>query len=69
MKNVTLEISGMSCGHCVGRVTKALGALPGVKVGAVEVGQARLEAEDAVADDAFRKAIDDVGFQVTAVRS
>jgi copper chaperone CopZ len=69
MKNVTLEISGMSCGHCVGRVTKALGALPGVKVEGVEVGKARLEAAEDVAEDAFRKAIDEVGFQVTAVRS
>ena len=69
MKNVTLEISGMSCGHCVGRVAKALGALAGVKVGAVEVGRARVEAADEVAEDAFRKAIDEVGFQVTAVRS
>lgn len=69
MKNVTLEISGMSCGHCVGRVTKALAALPGVKVGGVQVGRAEVEAPAEVAEDALRKAIDAVGFQVTAVRS
>jgi len=31
MQKATLKISGMSCGHCVMRVTKALKALPGVQ--------------------------------------
>lgn len=25
-----LNVTGMTCGHCVARVTKALGAVPGV---------------------------------------
>jgi copper chaperone CopZ len=33
----------MSCGHCVGRVQKALSALPGVTVKAVKVGEAEVE--------------------------
>ncbi|MGB7629985.1 MAG: cation transporter [Candidatus Deferrimicrobium sp.] len=32
---VTLEIAGMTCGHCVAAVKKALAAVPGV--GEVEV--------------------------------
>jgi len=28
---ITLKIEGMSCGHCVGSVRKALTAVPGVK--------------------------------------
>ena len=31
-RSVTLAIDGMSCGHCVQAVTKALSAVPGVKV-------------------------------------
>ena len=34
-EHVTLEITGMTCGHCVAAVRKALAAVPGV--GAVEV--------------------------------
>jgi len=34
-ERVTLEITGMSCGHCVAAVKKALAAVPGV--GDVEV--------------------------------
>lgn len=30
VRNVTLQVEGMSCGHCVGRVQKALDATPGV---------------------------------------
>jgi mercuric transport protein len=34
-KHVALEITGMTCGHCVAAVKKALAAVPGV--GEVEV--------------------------------
>jgi copper chaperone len=33
MDELTLKITGMSCGHCVGQVTKALTRLDGVQVG------------------------------------
>lgn len=35
MERVTLAITGMTCGHCVAAVKKALAAIPGV--GEVEV--------------------------------
>lgn len=35
MERVTLAITGMTCGHCVASVRKALAAVPGV--GEVEV--------------------------------
>ena len=70
MKTLELEITGMSCGHCVARVTKALGRVPGVQVDSVEVGKARLHYEAGqTAEDAIRKAVDDLGFQVVAARS
>jgi len=45
-ENITLSIDGMSCGQCVQAVTKALSAVPGVRVGSVAVGTAEIEAED-----------------------
>ena len=42
----TLAISGMSCDHCVRRVTRALTAVPGVSVQDVQVGRARIETGD-----------------------
>jgi copper chaperone len=38
-----LKINGMSCDHCVRRVTRALGAVPGVSVKDVVVGRAQIE--------------------------
>lgn len=40
MDELTLKITGMSCGHCVGQVTKALPRLDGVQVHSVKVGEA-----------------------------
>jgi copper chaperone CopZ len=34
---ITLNISGMTCGHCVQSVAKALNAVPGVERAAVEL--------------------------------
>ena len=42
MKEIQIDISGMSCGHCVARVTKALSSVPGVRVDDVQVGSARV---------------------------
>jgi copper chaperone CopZ len=41
---LTLSIDGMSCGHCVQTVTKALAGLPSVIVRSVAVGSAEIEA-------------------------
>jgi len=42
----TLSIDGLSCGHCVQAVTKALSAVPGVTVRSVAVGAAEIETKD-----------------------
>jgi copper chaperone len=42
METRTLNIQGMSCGHCVARVNKTLAAVPGVTVEDVQVGSARV---------------------------
>ncbi len=38
----TLTITGMSCGHCVSSVTKALAETEGVQVESVEIGTAKI---------------------------
>ena len=40
MEALTLKITGMSCGHCVGQITKVLTRLDGVQVQNVQVGEA-----------------------------
>ena len=59
-----LSIEGMHCGACVRRVTTALQAVPGVQVGAVEVGSAKLafDPEEATAQE-IAAAVDGIGFR------
>ena len=45
-RQVKLEVSGMSCGHCVHAVREALGAVPGVKVEEVQIGSAAVTLDD-----------------------
>jgi copper chaperone len=42
MKTLQLTIDGMTCGHCVGEVTKALAGLKTVVVNRITVGQANI---------------------------
>jgi copper chaperone CopZ len=46
MAEITLKIDGMHCGSCVRRVSQALATVPGVAVGEVRIGAARLNAAD-----------------------
>lgn len=43
MELLRLDVRGMMCDHCVEAVTKALGQVPGVRVGQVLLGSAELE--------------------------
>jgi copper chaperone len=45
-KQLKLEVSGMSCGHCVHAVREALGAVPGVKIEDVRIGSAFVSFDD-----------------------
>jgi copper chaperone len=58
-----LSIEGMHCGACVRRVTTALQAVPGVQVGSVEVGSAKLafDPEEATAQE-IAAAVNNIGF-------
>lgn len=69
MSQATFEISGMSCGHCVKAVDKALQQTDGVRVQNVAIGTATVEFDPSKVDtSAIARVIDDAGFQVTATR-
>lgn len=65
-----MTIEGMMCGHCTGRVQKALEALEGV--GSVtmdlEAKTATVELSGDVSDEALTGAVDEAGYQVTAIK-
>jgi copper chaperone len=46
MKEITIDIDGMSCQHCVMRVKKALEGLSGVLALSVDVGNARVSFDE-----------------------
>lgn len=64
---IQLSISGMSCGHCVAAVKKALGTVPGIASDSVAIGSATVTVapgadSDKVRADAVR-AIEDAGYE------
>jgi len=65
-KTMNLSIDGMSCGSCVTAVSKALSAVPGVKVRSVAVGSAEIEAGDASAAKKAIAALEVAGYSARA---
>ncbi|WP_100407933.1 copper chaperone CopZ [Bacillus solitudinis] len=67
MKQVTLNVRGMSCGHCVKAVETNVGALKGVSKVHVELEEARVKVEfngSEVSLDEIKEVIDDQGYDV-----
>ena len=64
MRELILKIEGMSCGHCVGQVTKVLTQLDGVQVKAVKVGEAFVAYDqDEITPVEIVKAVNEVGYE------
>ncbi|ODT45698.1 MAG: hypothetical protein ABS70_02605 [Nitrospira sp. SCN 59-13] len=64
MENLILKIEGMSCGHCIGQVTKALSQLDGVQVQSVKVGEAFVVYEQgAITPADIAQAVNEVGYE------
>ena len=64
----TMKIEGMMCGHCTGRVEKALNALDGVQAEvSLEDKAAYLTIDGDVSDDTLKKAVEDEGYQVVGI--
>lgn len=65
MTEITLEIEGMSCQHCVMRVKKAIDGIDGISSSDVSTGSARVIYDDSKTDrDAIEKAVQDTGYKV-----
>ena len=67
MTEITLSVSGMTCGGCVSSVHKVLTALPGVQSAEVTLspGQARVTFDPSViARAALEQAVIDAGFGI-----
>jgi len=61
-----LSVEGMSCGHCVGRVTKTV---QGVDAGArveIDLATGKVKIDSAAELDRIAAAIDEAGYPVTA---
>ena len=69
MIRTTLTIEGMSCGHCVMSVKKALTGVEGVTVENVAVGSATVAYDPALASpEKIVDAISDAGCEAAAAR-
>ena len=68
MKNLRLNIEGMSCGHCVGRVKEALAGLQGVAEVDVSLDEnsARIQTQDDFDVNAAITAVKQAGYEATA---
>jgi copper chaperone len=66
---VGLDIAGMTCGHCVSRVTRTLAGIPGIAVADVRIGGATLTVSDAGALPQAVAALADLGYTATVVEA
>lgn len=67
MERLQMDISGMSCGHCVGAVRRALDGVAGVSITSVSVGSAEVAYDAAKAEEtAILAAVSDAGFPARA---
>ncbi|KGR92375.1 copper resistance protein CopZ [Ureibacillus massiliensis 4400831 = CIP 108448 = CCUG 49529] len=67
MENITLNVKGMSCGHCVNAVEGSVGALDGVSQVNVnlESGQVSVAFDnEKVTIEQIKETIDDQGYDV-----
>ncbi|WP_042470207.1 copper chaperone CopZ [Bacillus ndiopicus] len=67
MQNVTLNVKGMSCGHCVKAVEGSVGELAGVEQVSVNLEEATVAVsfdEAQVSIEQIKETIDDQGYDV-----
>lgn len=64
----TMKIEGMMCGHCTGRVDKALNALEGVEATvSLEEKAAYVTLTGDISDELLKKTVEDEGYQVLEI--
>jgi copper chaperone CopZ len=50
VRQATLHIEGMSCGHCLNAVNRALSVVPGVQIDAIRIGRAEVSYDENTTD-------------------
>jgi copper chaperone len=62
----TVNIKGMTCGHCEGRVTQELLAIPGVRavIASAEKGNAQITVDSDITNDQIEFAVRAAGYSV-----
>ena len=67
MPQLTLHITGMSCGHCLHAVNEALVAHPGVQLESLRMGRAEVQYDEHVTTPAaIEAAIADAGYNASS---
>jgi len=67
MTTQTLEIGGMTCGHCLRSVQQALTSLDGVTLDELRIGRAQVTFDESkVSADAAAEAVRDAGYEILA---
>ena len=67
MPQLTLHITGMSCGHCLHAVNEALVAQPGVQLESLRMGRAEVRYDERVTTPAaIEEAIADAGYNASS---
>ena len=67
MQTVTINVQGMSCGHCVKAIEGSVGQLEGVSQVNVKLADAQVEVsfnETQVTFDKIKEAIEDRGYEI-----
>ena len=66
MRQATLYIEGMSCGHCLNAVNRALSVVPGVRIDALRIGRADVSYdENTTGPSQLEAAVADAGYRAT----
>jgi len=62
----TIEIKGMTCGHCEGRVTNEILTIPGVTkvIASAEKATAVIESSSDISDESIEIAVRNAGYTV-----
>ena len=69
MTEKTLQIKGMSCGHCSARVEKVLNAIDGVNAKVdLDSNSAKMIITKEISDEALKTAVDNIGYEVVGVK-
>ena len=68
MERLRLDITGMSCDHCVRAVREALAGVDGAQVESVEIGSATVRYDPArTSPEALADAVSDEGYEAVRI--